>query len=390
MFGIKEVNDILISAITVDNRGNVSYVPYLFIETAKASESVVSSNTVIAQGGKKQKNLIAWSGENKTTLNFQDALISNKSIEFLIKGTTNLKNSIKTLRKKVAYGKTTVSELIKKDNNLSGSYFEKYYDPFSQEDRQRQILFSTTNSTIEEKPTYFDKELVFRKMKERQYDSKFDGIHVGKMFNHELQGNTIVFYCNTLEKNVENSIKIDAIFYKDELSDLIFMKYDIDENRYIVQKTYSRDTDFYSFFNIKITQYSNLNELIYEILTKYQDVDINNFFCVLNKETLLPLNDNDVIYEGEKYLIFGIFEENIQEIEEIDNNLFYSVKCIGVKRDKSTGKDTFYEIEYPKVFFEKKITLSPTSDGEPIVMDFSALVLAEPSKSEYKISLQEG
>ena len=127
MFGIKEVNDILISAITVDNNGNVSYVPYLFIETAKASESVVSSNTVIAQGGKKQKNLIAWSGESKTTLNFQDALISNKSIEFLIKGTTNLKNSIKTLRKKVAYGKTTVSELIKKDNNLSGSYFEKYY-----------------------------------------------------------------------------------------------------------------------------------------------------------------------------------------------------------------------------------------------------------------------
>ena len=123
MFGIKEVNDILISAITVDNRGNVSYVPYLFIETAKASESVVSSNTVIAQGGKKQKNLIAWSGENKTTLNFQDALISNKSIEFLIKGTTNLKNSIKTLRKKVAYGKTTVSELIKKDKNIDLTTF---------------------------------------------------------------------------------------------------------------------------------------------------------------------------------------------------------------------------------------------------------------------------
>lgn len=84
-YGIKEVADVTMYEI-VDNAGEISYKPVLFLDTLKVSTIEQTAEQTSARGGKGNPELIIWDYGKEITLNLEDALFSPQSMNIMLGG----------------------------------------------------------------------------------------------------------------------------------------------------------------------------------------------------------------------------------------------------------------------------------------------------------------
>jgi hypothetical protein len=82
-YGIKEVADVTFYAL--DDYGNVAQ-PVLYLDTLKVSTVEQTAENSDARGGKGNTALMTWDYGKEITVNLEDALFSNRSLEVMYEG----------------------------------------------------------------------------------------------------------------------------------------------------------------------------------------------------------------------------------------------------------------------------------------------------------------
>ena len=82
-YGIKEVADVTLYAIELDENDEEIYIPVLYLDTLKISSIEQTAEQTPARGGLGNPNLITWDYGKKITVNLEDALYTPASMSML-------------------------------------------------------------------------------------------------------------------------------------------------------------------------------------------------------------------------------------------------------------------------------------------------------------------
>ena len=82
-YGIKEVADVTLYAIELDENDEEIYIPVLYLDTLKISSVEQTAEQTSARGGLGNPHLIAWDYGKEITVNLEDALYTPASISML-------------------------------------------------------------------------------------------------------------------------------------------------------------------------------------------------------------------------------------------------------------------------------------------------------------------
>lgn len=82
-YGIKEVADVTLYAIELDENDEEIYIPVLYLDTLKISSIEQTAEQISARGGIGNPNLITWDYGKEITINLEDALYTPASMSML-------------------------------------------------------------------------------------------------------------------------------------------------------------------------------------------------------------------------------------------------------------------------------------------------------------------
>lgn len=82
-YGIKEVADVTLYAIELDENDEEIYIPVLYLDTLKISSIEQTAEQTSARGGLGNPNLITWDFGKEITVNLEDALYTPASMSML-------------------------------------------------------------------------------------------------------------------------------------------------------------------------------------------------------------------------------------------------------------------------------------------------------------------
>ena len=82
-YGIKEVADVTLYAIELDENDEEIYIPVLYLDTLKISSIEQTAEQTSARGGLGNPNLITWDYGKEITVNLEDALYTPASMSML-------------------------------------------------------------------------------------------------------------------------------------------------------------------------------------------------------------------------------------------------------------------------------------------------------------------
>ena len=82
-YGIKEVADVTLYAIELDENDEEIYIPVLYLDTLKISSVEQTAEQTSARGGLGNPNLIIWDYGKEITINLEDALYTPASMSML-------------------------------------------------------------------------------------------------------------------------------------------------------------------------------------------------------------------------------------------------------------------------------------------------------------------
>lgn len=82
-YGIKEVADVTLYAIELDENDEEIYIPVLYLDTLKISSVEQTAEQISARGGLGNPHLITWDFGKEITVNLEDALYSPASMSML-------------------------------------------------------------------------------------------------------------------------------------------------------------------------------------------------------------------------------------------------------------------------------------------------------------------
>lgn len=85
-YGIKEVADVTLYAIELDENDEEIYIPVLYLDTLKISSIEQTAEQASARGGLGNPNLITWDYGKEITINLEDALYTPASMSMLWDG----------------------------------------------------------------------------------------------------------------------------------------------------------------------------------------------------------------------------------------------------------------------------------------------------------------
>lgn len=85
-YGIKEVADVTLYAIELDENDEEIYIPVLYLDTLKISSIEQTAEQTSARGGLSNPNLITWDYGKEITINLEDALYTPASMSMLWDG----------------------------------------------------------------------------------------------------------------------------------------------------------------------------------------------------------------------------------------------------------------------------------------------------------------
>lgn len=90
-YGIKEVADVCLYSIELDENDDEIYVPVLYLDTLKVSTVEETAENTSARGGLRNPKLITWDYGKEITVNLEDALFSPASQSMVWGGKLNTK-----------------------------------------------------------------------------------------------------------------------------------------------------------------------------------------------------------------------------------------------------------------------------------------------------------
>ena len=85
-YGIKEVDDVTLYAIELDENDEEIYIPVLYLDTLKISSIEQTAEQTSARGGLGNPHLITWDYGKEITVNLEDALYTPASMSMLWDG----------------------------------------------------------------------------------------------------------------------------------------------------------------------------------------------------------------------------------------------------------------------------------------------------------------
>ena len=114
-YGIKEVADVTLYAIELDENDEEIYIPVLYLDTLKISSIEQTAEQTSARGGLGNPNLITWDYGKEITINLEDALYTPASMSMLWNGkyaskSVELWGVFDTYREKFSWAKAILKD----------------------------------------------------------------------------------------------------------------------------------------------------------------------------------------------------------------------------------------------------------------------------------------
>ena len=114
-YGIKEVADVTLYAIELDENDEEIYIPVLYLDTLKISSIKQTAEQTSARGGLGNPNLITWDYGKEITINLEDALYTPASMSMLWDGkyaskSVELWGVFDTYREKFSWAKAILKD----------------------------------------------------------------------------------------------------------------------------------------------------------------------------------------------------------------------------------------------------------------------------------------
>lgn len=479
-YGIKEVADVTIYSIhkKEDGSGEVYYVPALYLDTLKISSVEKTAENVWAQGGLGNSRLICWDYGKQINVTLEDALCTPASLGLCWGGI--LSSDWKDGHVEQDFGISFNRNPVEKISRMEKAFYPKnnkdkssisYLLPQTKSDEEQTIvdgilLKSNIVDGTKIQGMGYVKNKVYTWNMHIESDIKSIAVVPDKFF--DINGKAYRILKNTAigvrVPSQGEEIKIEVIYAIDNIpfttsslatgqsiveikekatneevnkeikhiSDANFLKISVDnyDNYYAyLGKTaenctiLTQEVDLSLFKGIDMWQsFDSINEMIYFILTKYEDniyeigfgevkkgskgdidqetqfeentiggnftvsedlgsLDIiaqeNKLWSYINPKTMTPYPDDYWFHQGEPYFIKSLtFAPKGKQLKskriEVTAGQFpgmYMIVGETYIRERDTGKDERMQIKFPLCKIKSDQNLTLEAEGEPTVFN---------------------
>ena len=373
-YGIKEVADVCLYSIELDENDDEVYVPVLYLDTLKVSTVEQTASQTSARGGLGNPELIIWDYGKEITVTLEDALYNPASMGMTWGG----KYGSKTY---TVYGRININD--KNLKQVSGKLKIKNLKNFEYDNTTKMAtwLCSVTVISNDGKERYGNKNIKIaynNKTKEFGFLNDMNNFTNTVIINDKIKtiSFTYIKYMNT------NSISIQELVY--EIDHALKNVYYLDRiEKCKATQTFVIDTD------------TNTRHGNYRYIEKYKNNELTVFIDPRTMQPYEPNTDEFVRKNGDK--IYG----NLRVIKQ--HEIYYkwtrskaadntslghqivvdathfpgTYRLVGetYSRSRKTGKDERFQFEIPlcKMGSENNFTLQ--AEGDPTTFTMTLKVL---------------
>ena len=373
-YGIKEVADVCLYSIELDENDDEVYVPVLYLDTLKVSTVEQTASQTSARGGLGNPELIIWDYGKEITVTLEDALYNPASMGMTWGG----KYGSKTY---TVYGRININD--KNLKQVSGKLKIKNLKNFEYDHTTKMAtwLCSVTVISNDGKERYGNKNIKIaynNKTKEFGFLNDMNNFTNTVIINDKIKtiSFTYIKYMNT------NSVSIQELVY--EIDHALKNVYYLDRiEKCKATQTFVIDTD------------TNTRHGNYRYIEKYKNNELTVFIDPRTMQPYEPNTDEFVRKNGDK--IYG----NLRVIKQ--HEIYYkwtrskatdntslghqivvdathfpgTYRLVGetYSRSRKTGKDERFQFEIPlcKMGSENNFTLQ--AEGDPTTFTMTLKVL---------------
>ena len=373
-YGIKEVADVCLYSIELDENDDEVYVPVLYLDTLKVSTVEQTASQTSARGGLGNPELIIWDYGKEITVTLEDALYNPASMGMTWGG----KYGSKTY---TVYGRININD--KNLKQVSGKLKIKNLKNFEYDNTTKMAtwLCSVTVISNDGKERYGNKNIKIaynNKTKEFGFLNNMNNFTNTVIINDKIKtiSFTYIKYMNT------NSVSIQELVY--EIDHALKNVYYLDRiEKCKATQTFVIDTD------------TNTRHGNYRYIEKYKNNELTVFIDPRTMQPYEPNTDEFVRKNGDK--IYG----NLRIIKQ--HEIYYkwtrskaadntslghqivvdathfpgTYRLVGetYSRSRKTGKDERFQFEIPlcKMGSENNFTLQ--AEGDPTTFTMTLKVL---------------
>lgn len=373
-YGIKEVADVCLYSIELDENDDEVYVPVLYLDTLKVSTVEQTASQTSARGGLGNPELIIWDYGKEITVTLEDALYNPASMGMTWGG----KYGSKTY---TVYGRININDRNLKQ--VSGKLKIKNLKNFEYDNTTKMAtwLCSVTVISNDGKERYGNKNIKIaynNKTKEFGFLNDMNNFTNTVIINDKIKtiSFTYIKYMNT------NSVSIQELVY--EIDHALKNVYYLDRiEKCKATQTFVIDTD------------TNTRHGNYRYIEKYKNNELTVFIDPRTMQPYEPNTDEFVRKNGDK--IYG----NLRVIKQ--HEIYYkwtrskaadntslghqivvdathfpgTYRLVGetYSRSRKTGKDERFQFEIPlcKMGSENNFTLQ--AEGDPTTFTMTLKVL---------------
>lgn len=373
-YGIKEVADVCLYSIELDENDDEVYVPVLYLDTLKVSTVEQTASQTSARGGLGNPELIIWDYGKEITVTLEDALYNPASMGMTWGG----KYGSKTY---TVYGRININD--KNLKQVSGKLKIKNLKNFEYDNTTKMAtwLCSVTVISNDGKERYGNKNIKIaynNKTKEFGFLNDMNNFTNTVIINDKIKtiSFTYIKYMNT------NSVSIQELVY--EIDHALKNVYYLDRiEKCKATQTFVIDTD------------TNTRHGNYRYIEKYKNNELTVFIDPRTMQPYEPNTDEFVRKNGDK--IYG----NLRVIKQ--HEIYYkwtrskaadntslghqivvdathfpgTYRLVGetYSRSRKTGKDERFQFEIPlcKMGSENNFTLQ--AEGDPTTFTMTLKVL---------------
>ena len=378
-YGIKEVADVTFYSII--NIGDEELlIPVLFLDTLKVSDLNQNVDKAVQKGGYANQKILSWQYNKSLTLQIDDALFSNASMNTTMGWLRNKPSKIISLIRKISivnkyidnnYSTLAIQspKLTKEEQDL---LFKTIYDLERDKDLQNRdfgFLFEHRNIPIEINKIYitpYAAENLYKLLNiYYKRTMRFPDYVIDTLFN-KIQKATDYNKMNTSTYNIQTLDRFERCYVDQDDG----LEINLLQQKKNLQKYFNnnREENYEIFYDVK-----NMCPLGIAEMNKYKDnLTGNNAFKFILKKgtsyykwsrTIQPVY-NDVSFIGQSLVI--------------DENTFpgeYRIVGETYVREQDTTKDQKYQFVIPHASIPSNQKIELKADGGPSVFSMQVEVL---------------